>query len=184
MYLLEPSPNTAWALAGIQACQLVCLTILLLIFNDFIMRALGKDFNKEDSLEVIRLKNELVKCYEQQQLLSSLLVQVCDTQHSVSQTKAPDPPQAKDQAYIAEDQLPFFRNYNPRDTRKHLYYPQSVWFCGFDEYFGISFRDDISAETEASLKDEIYVFDQSQDFSSSASSVYPNSDDDYYCHEA
>ncbi|AOW07857.1 uncharacterized protein YALI1_F36781g [Yarrowia lipolytica] len=134
MITTELSQHDTWSLGLLKACQLVCLATLFLVLNDFIMRALGKDHNKTDGWELNHLKRQLWISYEHQCLLSSQLVQVCDIQQDAS--RKAQSTQAKYEVYIDQNQIPFFRSYNWRDTRKQLYCPQNVWFCGgFDGTF-------------------------------------------------
>lgn len=150
--------ETAWLLACANLCRLGCLAVLFYVLNDFILRALGADYNKDNS-EVKQLKAELVECYKQQELLSSLLIQVYETQQALNEQKPA--------SYVDTNEIPFFQSYDIRDTRKQFYCPQSVWFLGFDG--GLS---EIPKDTPSS--ENCYF----TDIGDSSVSEYPNSDSD------
>lgn len=205
MNAIDPSQHNVWALGCIKACQLSCLMVLLLILNDFIKRALGKDYNKADGLEVRHLKYKLLNSYKKQDLIRSLLVEVCSVQTTVLQRQLSPPTENKHNAYLDQHQIPFFRSYDWRDTRKQLYYPQNVWFYGCEKPFAAGtgtsstasteedeqyFSNNSPSEDEKHSHDEFisgdhFSSDEDWDYFSTSSSDYPNSDaDESHYHEA
>ena len=131
----DPSQLHAWALWCTNAVQQVCWAVLFLIFNDFIMRALGNDYNKPDSLELRQTKYELLAIYKMQDDLSSQIIEACDVQIAAlqknpSQKNPSEPTQNTPNGFVHFEALPSFRSHDGRDTHKHLYRPQNFWFYG------------------------------------------------------
>lgn len=211
MIAIDPSQHNAWTLGCIKACQVLCLIILLLIFNVFIKRALGKDYNRPDSLELRQQRYKVLNGYKKLDDFRSLLI---DVRTALFHRNLCPPTQSRHKAYINPQEIPFFRSYDWRDTRKQLYCPQNVWFIGCEIPFGIgtdtsstvfSEGDELLSDKNQNLSgnystssdghehsvDEFFSgddFTSEEDwndyYSYSSSSDYPNSDaDESHYHE-